>query len=200
MIKLYHSRRTRSFRIVWLLEELGIPYELATVAFNPPRYSFEQNTPAGKFPVIEDGALVMFESGAILEYLIERYGNGRLAPAIGSPDRGPYLQWVHFAEATALPPIGDLTRHTLLLPEEARIPKVAEDGRMRAINVLNVLERALIGKDYLVGNDFSGADVMMGYFLMAARMLGVIGTTHPHVGAYWERLASRAAFQKALSV
>jgi glutathione S-transferase len=200
MIKLYHSRRTRSFRIVWLLEELSIPYELATIAFNPPRYSFEQNTPAGKFPVIEDGALVMFESGAILEYLIERYGNGRLAPASGSPDRGPYLQWVHFAEATALPPIGDLTRHTILLPEEARIPKVAEDGRMRAINALNVLERALAGKEYLVGNDFSGADVMMGYFLMAARMLGVIGTTHPNVGTYWERLVSRAAFQKALTV
>jgi glutathione S-transferase len=200
MIKLYHSRRTRSFRIVWLLEELSIPYELATVAFNPPRYSFEQNTPAGKFPVIEDGALVMFESGAILEYLIERYGKGRLAPAIGSPDRGPYLQWVHFAEATALPPIGDLTRHTILLPEEARVPAVAEDGRVRALNALNVLERTLVGKDYLVGNQFSGADVMMGYFLMAARMLGVIGTTHPSVAAYWERLVSRAAFQKALSV
>ncbi len=129
MIKLYHASRTRSIRIIWLLEELGIPYGLATVAFKPPRHSFEQDTPAGKFPVIEDGALVMFESGAILEYLIEKYGKGRLAPAIGSPDRGLYLQWVHFAEATAFPPIGDVARHTLLLPETDRIPKVAEDGR-----------------------------------------------------------------------
>jgi glutathione S-transferase len=200
MIKLYHAQRTRSIRIVWLLEELGLPYELATVAFNPPRYSFEQSTPAGKFPVIEDGALTMFESGAILEYLIEKYGNGRLAPAIGSPDRGPYLQWVHFAEATALPPIGDVTRHTLLLPEADRIPKVAEDGRVRAINALNVLERALGGKQYLVGNDFSGADIMMGYFLLAARMLGAIGTAHPNVGTYWERLAARSGLQKALRV
>ena len=175
MIKLYHAQRTRSIRIVWLLEELGIPYELATVAFIAPRYSFEQNTPSGKFPVIEDGGLTMFESGAILEYLIEKYGNGRLAPAIGAPDRGRYLQWVHFAEATALPPIGDLTRHTILLPEAARLPQVAEDGRVRAINALNVLERALAGKQYLLGNAFSGADIMMGYFLMAARMLGVIG-------------------------
>jgi glutathione S-transferase len=200
MIKLYHAQRTRSIRIVWLLEELGIPYELVTVAFNPPRHSFEQNTPAGKFPVIEDGALTMFESGAILEYLIEKYGMGRLAPAIGTPDRGPYLQWVHFAEATALPPIGDITRHTMLLPEAARIPKVAEDGRVRAINALNVLERALTGKEYLAGNEFSGADIMMGYFLMAARMLGVVGTAHPNVGAYWERLATRSGLQKALSV
>jgi glutathione S-transferase len=200
MIKLYHAQRTRSIRIVWLLEELGIPYELATVTFNPPRHSFEQNTPAGKFPVIEDGALIMFESGAILEYLIEKYGNGRLAPAIGCDERGSYLQWVHFAEATAFPPIGDITRHTLLLPEAARIPKVAEDGRVRAINALNVLERALAGKQYLVGNEFSGADIMMGYFLLAARMLGVLGTVHPNVCAYWERLATRSGLQKALSV
>jgi glutathione S-transferase len=200
MIKLYHAPRTRSIRIVWLLEELGVPYELATVAFNPPRHSFEQNTPMGKFPVIEDGSLVMCESGAILEYLIEKYGNGRLAPVIGSPGRGPYLQWVHFAEATAIPPLGDMTRHTLLLPEAARIPAVAEDGRARAINVINVLERTLVGKQYLVGDEFSGADIMMGYSLMAARMLGVAGAAHPNAGEYWERLATRAGLQKALSV
>ena len=200
MIKLYHAQLTRSIRIVWLLEELGIPYELATVPFKPPRHSFEQNTPSGKFPVIEDGELVMFESGAILEYLIEKYGKGRLAPAIGSPDRGPYLQWVHFAEATAFPPIGDVARHTMFLPEAERIPKVAEDGRVRAINALNVLEHALAGKDYLVGKELSGADIMMGYFLMAARMLGVVGAAHPNVGAYWERLAARPGLQKALSV
>jgi glutathione S-transferase len=105
MIKLYHAQFTRSIRILWLLEELGIPYKLATVAFKPPRHSFEQDTPTGKFPAIEDDGLVLSESGAILEYLIEKYGKGRLAPAVGSPDRGPYLQWVHFAEATAFPPI-----------------------------------------------------------------------------------------------
>jgi glutathione S-transferase len=199
MIKLYHAQRTRSIRIVWLLEELGISYELVSVAFNPPRHSFEQNTRTGKFPVIEDGALVMGESGAILEYLIEKYGNGRLAPAVGSPGRGAYLQWVHFAEATAMPPLGDVTRHMLLLPEADRIPAVAADGRVRAGNVINVLEGALVGKQYLVDNEFSGADIMMGYVLMAAHMLGVVGGAHPNVSAYWERLAARAGLQKAMS-
>jgi glutathione S-transferase len=199
MVKLYHAKRTRSIRIVWLLEELGIPYELATVAFRPPRHSFEQDTPAGKFPVIEDGALVMFESGAILEYLIEKYGKGRLAPAVGTPDRGPYLQWVHFAEATALPPIVDITRHTVHLPEPDRIPNVAKDGGVRATNVLNFVERALTGKEYLLGKEFSGADIMMGFFLLAARTFGVVGA-HPNVNAYWARLATREALQKALSV
>ncbi len=200
MLKLYHAQLTRSIRIVWLLEELGIPYELATVPFKPPRHSFEQDTPTGKFPALEDDGMVLFESGAILEYLIEKYGKGRLAPPVGSRDRGPYLQWVHFAEATAFPPIGDIARHTMFLPEADRIPQVAADGRVRAKNALDVLERALAGKQYLVGNELTGADVMMGYFLMAARMLGTVGAEHPNIAAYWERLAARPGLQKALSV
>jgi glutathione S-transferase len=198
MVKLYHAQFTRSIRILWLLEELGIPYELATVAFKPPRHSFEQDTPTGKFPAIEDDGVVLFESGAILEYLIEKYGRGRLAPAVGSPDRGPYLQWVHFAEATAFPPIGDIARHSMFLPEAERIPQVAADARVRARNALDVLERALAGKEYLVGGALSGADIMMGYFLMAARMFGAVGSEHPNVAAYWERLAERPGFKKAL--
>ena len=199
MIKLYHAQLTRSIRIIWLLEELGVPYELVTVPFKPPRHSFEQATPSGKFPVIEDDGRVLSESGAILEYLIERYGKGRLAPPVGSPDRGPYLQWVHFAEATAFPPIGDVARHTMFLPEAERIPQVAADGRERTRNALGVVERGLAGQEYLVGRELSGADVMMGYFLMAARMLGVVGDEHRNVAAYWERLAARPGFQKALN-
>jgi glutathione S-transferase len=199
VIKLYHAQLTRSIRILWLLEELGVPYELATVAFKPPRHSFEQDTPTGKFPALEDDGMVMFESGAILEYLIEKYGKGRLAPPVGSRDRGQYLQWVHFAEATAFPPIGDIARHTMFLPEGERIPQVAADGKVRAKNALDVLERALTGKTYLVGSELSGADIMMGYFLMAGRMLGVVGAEHANVNAYWERLTARPGFQKALA-
>ena len=199
MIKLYHAQLTRSIRAIWLLEELGVPYELATVAFKPPRHSFEQDTPAGKFPTLDDDGMVMFESGAILEYLIEKYGKGRLAPPIGDAERGKYLQWVHFAEATAFPPIGDIARHTMFLPADQQIPAVAADGRVRAKNALDVLERALQGKEYLVGGALSGADIMMGYFLMAARMLGCVGPEHANVAAYWDRLAARPGLQKALS-
>jgi glutathione S-transferase len=199
-IKLYHAPRTRSIRILWLLEELGLTYQLATVAFRPPRLSFEQDTPLGKFPVIEDDGLVMSESGAILEYLIEKYGEGRLGPAAGSAVRARYLQWVHFAEATAMPPVNDITRHTLLLPEADRIARVADDGRARVANVLNVVERALAGNEYLVGHELSGADIMMGYFLMAAGMLGLVGAPHPNVAAYWNRLTARPALQRALSM
>ena len=199
MIKLYHAQLTRSIRIIWLLEELGVPYELVTVPFKPPRHSFEQATPSGKFPVLEDDGRVLSESGAILEYLIEKYGKGRLAPPVGSPDRGLFLQWVHFAEATAFPPIGDVARHTMFLPEAERIPQVAADGRERTKNALAVVERGLAGREYLVGKELSGADVMMGYFLMAARMLGIVDADYPNIAAYWERLAARPGFQKALN-
>src|SRR5262249_51334239 len=98
------------------------------------------------------------------------------------------------------PPLcGDFARHTMFLPEAERIPQVAADARVRAKNALDVLERRLASKEYLVGNELSGADIMMGYFLMAARMVGVIGAEHPNVSAYWERLAARPGFQKALS-
>src|SRR5262249_41812120 len=111
MIVLYYAPRTRAVRIRWLLEELGLPYELRRVPFAAPQNVFTQATPLGKFPVIEDGDVTIGESGAILEYVLERYGDGRLAPAIGSSLRGPFLQWVHFAESTAFPPLGTIVWH-----------------------------------------------------------------------------------------
>jgi len=201
MIKLYHAQLTRSVRILWLLEELGLPYELATVQFAPPSPAtgFSQQTPSGKFPSIEDGDLRMFESGAILEYILERYGKGRLAPPPGTPARGPFLQWVHFAEATLFPPLGVIAFNTLFKPEAERIQAAVADARSMAATSLRVLERALDGKDYLLGAEFSGADIMMGYTLMTAQFLGVLTDEYPNVRAYFARLQARPAFQKALS-
>src|SRR5262245_57907387 len=162
MIKLYHAPLTRSLRIVWLLEELGLPYEIEKVTFVPPTTPFTQQTPFGKLPVIEDGDLIMFESGAILEYILERYGNGRLAPRVGTPERGTFLQWVHFSEATIFPPLGEIAWNTVFAPEGERSETAAAAGRKRAAAALAVLDKALAGKDYLLG-DFSAADIMMGY-------------------------------------
>jgi glutathione S-transferase len=202
MIKLYHAQLTRSVRIVWLLEELGVPYELATVPFTPPTPStaFSQRTPFGKFPTIEDGDLTMFESGAILEYILERYGQGRLAPAPGTPARGKFLQWVHFAEASMFPPLGVIAVNTLFKPEAERIPAAVADARATGAAAMRVLEGALDGKTYLLGAEFSGADVMMGYTLMTAKLLGVLTDDYPNVNAYFERLQARPGFQKALAV
>ena len=197
MIKLYHAPLTRSVRIYWLLEELGIAYELETVSFRSDTIPFGQATPVGKLPAIQDGDLTMFESGAILEYIIERYGKGRLAPPPGSSLRGQYLQWVHFAEATAFPPLGNLAWHVLFKKDAETIPTAMADYRRLAAAALQVVETALTHREFLLESGFSGADIMMGFTLGCARMLGALTERFPNATAYLKRLEARPAFQKA---
>ena len=201
MIKLYYAPRTRSVRIVWLLEELGLPYTLERVEFQPPaRDFFVQKTPLGKLPTIEDGEVVMAESGAIVEYILERYGNGRLAPAIGSPLRPRFLQWLHFAESTAFPPLGIVVWLTLYRTDAAEHSTLVADARTRAATGFEQLERELRDKQYLLGDTFSAADIMMGFTLIAGRMLGVIDDRYPSINAYLERLQARPALQKTMAI
>lgn len=199
MIRLYHAPRTRSVRIRWLLEELGLPYELRTVDFSPPSRTFSQRTPLGKLPVIEDGDVVICESGAILEYILERHGAGRLAPCVGSPLRGPFLQWVHFAEGTAYPPLGVIVWHTLYKRDAESVPAVIEDARERARAALDFVEQAISGREYLLGKEFSGADIMMGFTLAVARALGVLDDRYPELERYLPRLEARSAFRRAMA-
>jgi glutathione S-transferase len=202
MITLYHSPRTRSVRIYWLLEELGVPYQLKTLEFTPETLkssTYLQVNPLGKVPSIQDDGLTMFESGAILQYILEKYGRGRLAPAPGTPARGPFLQWVHFAEATALPPLADMAQHTMFKPEAERIPAVVADARNRVSAILGVLETALTGRPYLLGNEFSAADIMMGYSVLLMKWFGLITEAHPNVAAYMKRLEERPALRKVLA-
>ena len=133
MITLYHAPRTRSVRILWLLEELGMPLELKTVAFSPTSATFSQPTPLGKLPVVEDEGVAICESGAILEYILERYG------------------------------------------------------------------QSLSDQDYLLGDEFSGADIMMGFTLVVARLLGVLEDRFPNLTGYLARLEARPAYQKAVA-
>src|SRR5262245_12337418 len=195
-IRLYHAEFSRSERIRWLLEELELPYELVNVEFVRPTTAFSQATPSGKLPVLEDGDLIVSESGAIVEYLIERYGGCRLAPPMGSALRPAYLQWIHFAEATIMAPLGELIRQTFFYPEDRRVPFVMDDVRMRAAAAVDVVERALDGKDYLAGV-FSGADIMMGYSLAWAKSFEIFpDPKRPNVTAYYERLRARPANRK----
>jgi len=198
MIKLYFAPRTRSVRILWLLEELGLPYELERVDFLPPAKSFfSQRTPLGKLPTIEDGDVTMCESGAIVEYILERYGDGRLAPAVGSAERARYLQWLHFAESTAFPPLGIIVWLTLYRGEAESHAALLEDARARAATGLEFLEHELGANRYLTGDEFSAADIMMGFTLIAARVLGVFDDHYPGLDAYLARLQARPAFRKA---
>lgn len=201
MIKLYFAPRTRSVRILWLIEELGLPYELERVDFLPPaKKFFAQQTPTGKLPTIEDGNVVMCESGAIVEYILERYGGGRLAPPVGTRERAAYLQWLHFAESTAFPPLGILVWLTLYRDDAGQHAAIVEDARARASMGLDFLEHALGRKAYLLGDDFSAADIMLGFTLVAAQLLGVLDDRYPGLNGYLARLRDRPAFQKAAAV
>ena len=201
MIVLYFAPFTRAVRVLWLLEELGLPYQLRRVPFTPPaKQFFSQPTPLGKFPVIEDGDVVMGESGAIVEYILERYGEGRLAPPVGSKQRAAFLQWLHFAESTAFPPLGIVVWLSRYRSDADHHAAILEDARARAAAGLEFLQRELGDKPWLLGAEFSAADVMMGFTLAAARALGVLDDRFPALQRYLDRLAARPAFQKAISV
>lgn len=203
MITVHHLENSRSQRVLWLLEELGLPYEVKRyqrhpkTMLAPPELALVH--PLGKSPVITDGEVTVAESGAIVEYLIERYGDGRLAPAPGTPERGTYLQWFHFGEATCLPPLSDLVQHSFLRPEAERIAAMVPDAHARATAWLAVLDRELAGRRHVASEAFSGADIMVGYAVALAKLLGLLGPAHAHVDAYMTRLEARPPFQKAFA-
>ena len=200
MIKLYHAPLSRSVRVVWLLEEMGLPYELRAAPLEPTMPKpFAQKTPTGKVPTIEDDGVTMFESGAILEYVLEKYGGGRLAPAPGSPLRGPFLQWVHFAE-TAFTGLGNIAWHTRFKQDADRVADAVADYARWAEASLDALERELADKPFLLGDEFSAADIGIGYTVLVAKALGLVGEAHPAVDAYLARLTERPALRRALQV
>ena len=200
MLKVYHAKNTRSVRVVWLCEELGIPYELKVLNFSPadlqsPEYLAVH--PLGKVPAIDDDGLVLNESGAILQYLMEKHGAGKLEPKPGSPARGRYLHWFQFAEATMMVPIGNIAQHSFIRPEDKRIPQVAAESVESTQKMLGILEKELAGKDYICGSEFTAADIMLGYDLLLCKLFGLLGDDLKNVNAYFGRLGSRPAFQKA---
>lgn len=198
MIKIYHVTGTRGVRAIWACEELSIPYEVETVDFSPEfRASAEWRAinPVGKVPAMTDDGLVMFESGAMVQYLIDRYGQGRLQPPPGTAEHAAYLQWSWFAEATFARPLGEIVNHGRAFPGDARIPEVVREMQDRAAICLEAVDREMQSKDFILGSEFSAADIMLGYTLMlATRFLDELPDT---LQPYWQRLAQRPAFDVA---
>ncbi len=202
MITLYHAANTRSLRVLWMLNELGLDYDLKKMEFTPevlkdPAYL--KINPFGRMPAMVDGEMALFESGAILQYLLATYGEGRFAPDTSSAQYGVYLQWFHFAEATLMPPLSAIAQHSFIRPEADRIPAVAADGFAKATEMLTIVEDTLSDKPYLLGNEFTAADIMLGYCLMLAELFGILNEKLPNLAAYWARLKTRDACAKALA-
>jgi len=200
MIIIHHAPGTRGFRLIWLCEELALPYALEKVDFSSEYRAspeWRRMNPVGKVPVMVDGDFRMFESGAMVQYLLARYGEGRLEPAHDSTDYGTYLQWCWFAEATFGRATGEIANHKRAFAAAPRADAI-EEMRDRARSCVRALEQALDGRRHLVGDAFTGADVMMGYTLQSfARH--VPDALPPNVAAYQRRLEERPACRAALA-
>jgi glutathione S-transferase len=199
MIKLYHSSGTRGFRVIWLCEELGVDYDVQKVDFSKEyRLSSEwlQINPLGKVPSLEDGELLMSESCAMMQYILDRYGNGRLQPPAGTIEHAYFLQWLWFSEATFSRPVGEIVNHRREFPGELGIPDVVKEMQSRIFKCILALDKALEEKPFILGKEFSAADISLGYTLLIAQ--DRIGESLPQrVFDYWDSISSRKAFKIA---
>ena len=204
MIKIWHAPQSRSLRAIWLMEEIGQPYEIQSVDMEAGEHKtdeFKAVHPLGKIPTIEDGDLRLIESGAILDYLAGKYGAGDLEPARDDPAYGPYRQWFHFAEATLARPFADLAQHALHLPEEKRIPAMVPDAIGRAEVQIAYVEQELADGPWILGDRFTMADIMLAYVLLIARLVGTVAEEKtPSCWAYLARIEERPAFQRASQI
>lgn len=202
MIVLHHCLSARSFRPLWLLEELGLPYELRVLPF-PPRMkarSFLEVNPLGTVPALFDGAVRMTESAAICQYLAARFSPRGMDVASDEADFGAYLNYLHFGEATLTFPQTLVLRYAHFEPPERRQPQVAEDYAKWFLARLRTLETPLAEREFLCAGRFTAADVSVGYALLLAQHLGLSERFAPAVQGYWRRLQARGAYGHALDV
>jgi glutathione S-transferase len=198
MLVVHHLNDSRSQRILWLLEELGAPYEIkryqrdAATRLAPPE--LKEVHPLGKSPVITDGAETIAESGAIVDYIVRKYGKGRLAPAAGSTDAEKYNEWLHYAEGSAMLPLM-LNMYVARLGEAGAPlqPRIASE----MANHLGYVDGALAGRDWLLGDDFSAADIQMSFVGEVGRAMGQ-SDKHPNLKGWVERFQARPAYIAAL--
>jgi glutathione S-transferase len=211
MLTVHHLNNSRSQRVLWLLEELGIEYEIA-------RYQRQSDMrapaalraihPLGKSPVVADGDKTIAESGAIAEYLIETYGNGRLIPPPNTPERLRYVYWLHYAEGSAMPPLLLKLLFTLMpkrTPALLRplVRKVSNQALTAFVNPqlklhMDFWEGELSKSEWFAGDAFTAADIQMSFPLEAAAARGGLEHGHPKAMAFLDRIHARPAYQRAL--
>ena len=214
MIVVHHLNNSRSQRVLWLLEELGVDYEVkryqrdAKTMLAPP--ALKNVHPLGKSPVVTDGESTLAESGAIIEYLVDRYGRGSgLKPADGTPERLRYTYWLHYAEGSAMPPLllslvfGKVRSAPAPFFVRPVIHGIVDKVMTSFVNPqlkthLDFMESELASRDWFAGDDFSAADIQMSFPVEAAASRGGLGNERPHLLNYQARIHARDAYQRAL--
>ena len=214
MVKVHHLNNSRSQRILWLLEELGVPYEVVhykrgePVPMAPPE--LKKVHPLGKSPVITDGDLTLAESGVIIDYLARKYGRERLVPPLDTPAHLRYTYWLHYAEGSAMPPL--LLKLVFDRLELAPVPffvrpvvrMIARRAKRTFIEPqvrlhLDYLEGELASHEWFVGTQFTAADIQMSFPLEAARARAGLDQGRPSLSAFLDRVQARPAYQRALA-
>jgi glutathione S-transferase len=200
VITLHHCVSARSFRPLWALEEIGVPYELKMLPF-PPRVfarGFKDVNPLGTIPAFEEDALFMTESSAICQYLAARYSPGALDVAPHEADFGRYLNFLHFGEATLTFPQTLVLRYAHLEPPERLQPQIVDDYARWFHARLRTLAPLLAAQPYLCAGRFTAADISVGYALMLAELLDLSDGFAPSIAEYWRRLREREGYLRAI--
>jgi glutathione S-transferase len=188
--------------VVWLLEELGLDYDVNIMSFTKEGLKSPEHRSRhalGRVPVLEDGDISIFESGAIIQYILERHKDGGLKPNSDSEEFPYYLQWFHYCEGMVMPPMNQVVVQTILLPPDRRDENVLKQAQNLITKSLGPVNENLADKDYLVGN-FSAADLMLGHSCFMANRLGCVPNEMEHIKNYVARIEARPAFQKAITL
>lgn len=199
MITLYHCAEARSFRALWALEEVGVPYHLEMLPF-PPRFlkrEYLEINPLGTIPLLIDGDTRMTESAAICQYLGDRYGAPPLIVTKDEPAYGAYLNALHFGEATLTFPQTIVLRYSRMEPQERRLPQAVTDYSRWALGRMRGFETLMAGAEYACAGRFTMADISIGYAIMLAQAVGIGADVPQSLSRYFDRLAARPAFQRA---
>ena len=202
MLKVHFVAGTRAGRVVWLLEELGLDYEVNIMPFTKEGLKSSEHRARhalGRVPVLEDGDISIFESGAIIDYVLERHKNGGLKPSSDAPEFPFYLQWYHYCEGMVMPPMNQIVVQTILLPPDRRDETVLNQAKNLLTKSLAPVNENLVDKNYLIG-DFSAADMMLGHSCFMANRLGCVNDEMSNIKDYVARIADRPAFQKAITM
>jgi glutathione S-transferase len=213
MLTVHHLNNSRSQRVLWLLEELGLEYELKRYQRDPKTMlappSLREVHPLGKSPVVVDDGLALAESGAVLEYLVDRYGNGRLKPDTSSPERLRYTYWMHYAEGSAMPPL--LLKLIFDRVEKSPMPFFVKpiakgiSAKVKAAFItpniethLDFMESELGKSTWFAGEELTAADIQMSFPIEAARSRGGLNGSRPRLMSFLQRIESRPAYRRAL--
>lgn len=202
MLKVHFVAGTRAGRVVWLLEELGLEYEVNIMPFTKEGLKSPEHRSRhalGRVPVLEDGEISIFESGAIIDYVLERHKNGGLKPSSDSSEFPFYLQWYHYCEGMVMPPMNQIVVQTILLSPDRRDETVLNQAKSLLTKSLAPVNENLSDKDYLIG-DFSAADLMLGHSCFMANRLGCVSEEMQNIKDYVARINARPAFQKAINM